>query len=753
MLATCGTAGSSNKGAALFTETLCNNGNAYNGDRKTACEGSLSVDTVNSCSVEIADTCGAQGTVTKRDALFTETLCTRGTAYHGSREVACAASAAGAARADDTQCAGTLTRVCVTEAKIYNSVCLRPTTGAQYQVARGTACAAINPNDSSTGTRDALCGNEAGVGGTYIQAYCAAGGAALNNHRDCRSAYEGDRTAPSQVTVSNVLGATGAKALNGEGTAQVTGNNGFIASGAAAKTANRADFFTDVTRDPSNTELDIPSIPEDGSNNSESTGYLTLNLFDPANNDKLSGFAFARSEYATKLEDNRYVGLLAGTNLGAPLAAGFTATWKAKILLIVNRSNAIEETFTMAVDFNARSIKNSAAVDVTGFGMVLIDGKFTANGLIYGTVDVNNTTENLGTLTGLIGEKGAVGIFKSSNTTQNPYVGGFIAAPLSDVTALGFRGKAMTGLTGTDVLTVLDAATPSSVIGSVNFIEGNANVFDASQAAIIYADTLSLTTSGSTQGGVAFSFGDATNGTANYHVGILANTNVGPALSGAVGGDWTGSIQGILDGALSSSATIKFAVDYTSLSFTVSEAPNLDAGFGTITVDGNFLANGVVYGTVDFTGANTGQGTLTGLIGQDALVGGFAGAASGDDKPYVGGFIATNPNTAPPVDEEEADCTDSAGATPFDASCDESNDAELQVRLCTAELSKRSVRLTNFNIHCVTNDRVTSLVCTGSGEQLNPFHPTLCSTIDSETLTEKKNLSQTHAQVLVAQIL
>nr|MCA8836114.1 hypothetical protein [Pseudomonadota bacterium] len=57
-----------------------------------------------------------------------------------AREAACAESAQGAARAEDNQCTGTVTRICGTEGKVFNSACLRTTTGGTYQSARLRAC-------------------------------------------------------------------------------------------------------------------------------------------------------------------------------------------------------------------------------------------------------------------------------------------------------------------------------------------------------------------------------------------------------------------------------------------------------------------------------------------------------------------------------------------------------------------------------------------------------------------------------------
>ncbi|MCA8834323.1 MAG: hypothetical protein K8953_04480, partial [Proteobacteria bacterium] len=70
-----------------------------------------------------------------------------------------------------------------------------------------------------------------------------------------------------------------------------------------------------------------------------------------------------------------------------------------------------------------------------------IEGKFTANGVIYGRVVIEDadgyTDFNNGTLTGLIGVEGAVGIFKSNPRTDTTYVGGFVAHTDVDCSATG----------------------------------------------------------------------------------------------------------------------------------------------------------------------------------------------------------------------------------------------------------------------------------------------------------------------------
>ncbi|MCA8836194.1 MAG: hypothetical protein K8953_14020, partial [Proteobacteria bacterium] len=372
---------------------------------------------------------------------------------------------------------------------------------------------------------------------------------------------------------------------------------------------------------------------------------------------------------------------------------------------------------------------------------LVINGNFTNNGVIYGTISVGGPTINLGTLTGLIGEKGAVGIFKSNVGNANPYVGGFVAAPtLADVTATGFKAAARTGSDGQTPLPILDAGSPNTTTAnSVHFIEGGGTGSDFANATAGNSLLLAHESAVGDKGGVAFTYGNSATGVNNYHVGLLSNTNVGPLLNKTVDGEWVGSVQGILEGAISASKEIKFEVNFTQNSFvtsTQSTAPELSAAFGTISVGGKFTANGVVYGTVDFTGGstNTGQGTLTGLIGQDALIGAFTGAGDASNKPYVGGFTASSPgNTAPPT--EAVDCTDAVGATPFDESCDDPTEADLQTRLCIANTS---LLITNFNVHCVDNERVTGLVCNDNGIRANPFNAAICGSFDGK----KKSFSQ-----------
>ncbi|MCA8834687.1 MAG: hypothetical protein K8953_06325, partial [Proteobacteria bacterium] len=101
--------------------------------------------------------------------------------------------------------------------------------------------------------------------------------------------------------------------------------------------------------------------------------------------------------------------------------------------------------FTLEVNFATKEINTRASHPVqivfgSVTGTVILNGKFTEKGVIYGTSQVKLTdtlhatkpNEELtsdGSLTGLIGEKGAVGAFISDGALDDAgiYVGGFVA--------------------------------------------------------------------------------------------------------------------------------------------------------------------------------------------------------------------------------------------------------------------------------------------------------------------------------------
>ena len=173
--------------------------------------------------------------------------------------------------------------------------------------------------------------------------------------------------------------------------------------------------------------------------------------------DVASGVRVERYRYSGFIGDGGrhrfYVGIFSGTDLGAPLTAGNTAKtiWNAELLIAStaqNNSFSARDDFTLEVDFSNKTISTRAADPVairfaTATGTIILNGKFTAEGVIYGTSQVKLTDTNPilpgitpnveltsdGSLTGLIGEKGAVGAFISDGNVDDAgiYAGGFVA--------------------------------------------------------------------------------------------------------------------------------------------------------------------------------------------------------------------------------------------------------------------------------------------------------------------------------------
>ncbi len=148
-----------------------------------------------------------------------------------------------------------------------------------------------------------------------------------------------------------------------------------------------------------------------------------------------------------------YAGIFSGTDLGAPVSetSGTTASWVGHIQAFgktlgggrrgVNKGFVLEVTFGNDDADKAGSI--AAFVRTEGNFNYLLSGTFDNHGVISGTTtwsnfinrDRNTPTgeKNLGTLTGLIGEQGAVGGFHSNYSGEKSYGGGFVARPVDAV--------------------------------------------------------------------------------------------------------------------------------------------------------------------------------------------------------------------------------------------------------------------------------------------------------------------------------
>ncbi|MCA8836039.1 MAG: hypothetical protein K8953_13240, partial [Proteobacteria bacterium] len=154
--------------------------------------------------------------------------------------------------------------------------------------------------------------------------------------------------------------------------------------------------------------------------------------------------------YLVGTHQRAYAGVLLGTDLGAPVTGttGTTAQWAG--VFHDSRYVTTETSFTLTVGFTAQGGTLDALVErlFGGNERTGINGAFDANGVITGEV-INGTpntsgcltngvltvTEscftgsNTATLTGLIGEQGAVGAFTGQwgNTPIRGWAGGFVS--------------------------------------------------------------------------------------------------------------------------------------------------------------------------------------------------------------------------------------------------------------------------------------------------------------------------------------
>ena len=391
-----------------------------------------------------------------------------------------------------------------------------------------------------------------------------------------------------------------------------------------------------------------------------------------------------------------HAGLLAGTNLGAPLTQGgkpAQVRWNGQFRAI---TRPVSRAFVLTINFaNPNTIE--AFVQQATNNYYLLTGEFDANGVITGEVHFgtflndNKTMPTIsdappnGFLTGLIGEDGAVGAFVSGVGTRDAvekispglhhsfYAGGFVAMPgvVSIANNVRFSNWAA-------AFNPLAAPIDSGAGG--DFVRGTATdlpIGGRSSNSIRNRGTLSLTdtldgaapTSG-TNHGVGFFR------TNNHYfaAGILSGTDLGAPLSNsAQAGAWQGRISAFSNRYASPAINNKpftLTVTYNGSGGTVSafvrdSSPVISSNdpASHYKIDGTYDSKGVIRGTVivgrfedgdasatpthlivETTSANS----LTGLIGERGAVGAFqnyiSGSQSHQQYGFTGGFVACRRN-------------------------------------------------------------------------------------------------------------
>ena len=413
------------------------------------------------------------------------------------------------------------------------------------------------------------------------------------------------------------------------------------------------------------------------------------------------GVAWTRINFTDVSADGFYAGIFSGTDMGAVLVKPAIGTkakvdWKGIIQGTDNTLALDARPFTLNVDLYNRTLKAFVLHLTDSSTAFSIDGEYDAKGLISGTTlfgfyanrdipdqrTLNSPLSVTGTLTGLIGAKGAVGAFHG-DTTSNAYSGGFIAnytapPPPNPCIAAGDCVDTAAWLTA---LTTTPPDTPETprknqfLKGtSTGFADGaNANIRKAlgDPDDVIAIKTIEFANTDTAAGGFAY-FGGAlyannvfTN-TQFYYAGVLAGTNLGAPITQVItaeaGVRWTGKIRA--DGSDGGARLEKDEVADFGLNIT------FDGTRGTLktffeteithsySVNGVFDANGIIIsGTVangSFTGSrdavstisnNYSTAALSGIIGQDGVVGVFYNnpIMNSNGASFSGGFYAVPP--------------------------------------------------------------------------------------------------------------
>ncbi|MGU9963510.1 MAG: hypothetical protein ACNYPD_05310 [Candidatus Halichondribacter symbioticus] len=380
-----------------------------------------------------------------------------------------------------------------------------------------------------------------------------------------------------------------------------------------------------------------------------------------------------------------YAGIFSDTNMGAPLvrpatATGAEVTWKGII-----QSNGVLDgvfgsaiPFTLNVDLFNRTLETY--IIINNIQAFTIDGNYDAKGLIGGTTlrgqymttadpdTLERAGRSMGTLTGLIGEKGAVAAFHSDGTAGG-YSGGFLAKPTPPVVnnadwlaSFGASPPPTTPATNTSRHGFLQGGTDTVDFGSIRKSNNaNPDVRTLDLATATYDNTDDavgnpIALGGDAEDGVAYFSGQSGGSTYYNYAGIFSGTNLGAPLPAYVAESepivvWNGKF------GAQGSASIFPHKDFT-LNVNL-QTRKIDAfvQFGGIIhykLDGDFNDEGVIVnGTVsygNFTNSNPDLlipapgnklGILTGLVGQEGAVGVFHSNNDGvGNTSYVGGFVA-----------------------------------------------------------------------------------------------------------------
>ena len=418
----------------------------------------------------------------------------------------------------------------------------------------------------------------------------------------------------------------------------------------------------------------------------------------------LSGSGFAYATTGTGVDRKLFTGLLAGTtDLGGLYTSTVEVTWLSTLSFLTNQGGTTidlaadpkqglitKEGFALTLNYDGTN-GTIRGIEAVGTNMVFqVEGTFTGN-LLGGTVTFGETTGNLmdgnfisgkqsvGTLTGIIGVDGTVGVFKSDTSgSYGDFVGGFVASPAVPTTTAAWR-RSFRGHGDNNDLTLYDPGTiglditNTGVIddGARGYVRLNANnqpMLLNSTGAVIntiaFFNNNGLVTPDNGDSGVTFGTFARVNGGVNL-VGLWPTTNMGlPLTAEPTTAIWRGKLSAIYAGRYEGEKDARFTITFDGVGGTVKTAErvfivDVTAGFVQyINIDAKFDRFGAISGTTriqqveetrgrrDDPRGDGVAGTVSGLIGEKGLIGGFISNKVATGNTYLGGFYALNPDAA-----------------------------------------------------------------------------------------------------------
>ncbi|MCA8835705.1 MAG: hypothetical protein K8953_11550, partial [Proteobacteria bacterium] len=289
---------------------------------------------------------------------------------------------------------------------------------------------------STSGTNTALYYN---INGMFRVNGVITGSVAIGTEDSGSILESGDEYTLGVLT--GLIGAQGVVAAFVSNTSTITADDGnganpFVGGFVAVPTVAYADWNIATTPDIvlEDSPLANQFLQDIATNGGGGETSVTLNSAQHTGaslgGEAADGFAYKTA--GTSPDFVYYVGLLPSTDLGLPLNNATQAgAWNGSFVSIEGGTVATTE-FTLTVTFGGASGSNVGSVAPSAaIGNYTFRGDFDANGVIQnGTITRTVTSPastSMGTLQGLIGQDGAVGVFISNAGEGVDYGGGFVA--------------------------------------------------------------------------------------------------------------------------------------------------------------------------------------------------------------------------------------------------------------------------------------------------------------------------------------